>query len=347
MMHAPAIQSHEAARLVACCGRNSQRTHEFAEKHNIPVTYTDYREMIDKELLDVIVISTPESSHHPICLAAAQEKIHVVCEKPLSMNSDLAREMVEAVELAGVKHMSYFTWRWAPWLRHAKQLVDDGALGRIYEANIRFAGDYARAGDGHWKWDSRHGTGILGDLGSHAIDLAHWLIGPITDVDARIQSFIARPSLPTPAGDAAVMIVGFANGGHALLQATAVEALGELGMEWKVELFGELGSIRITADFANGWRYWSAFDDDERDHTTISASLLEGIDEDADFGTQIGQLFTTQSVGTRLFIDSLLQDETVTPTLRDGYRAQRVMDAALESSATRRRVAIPEESATG
>ncbi|MBT3345175.1 MAG: Gfo/Idh/MocA family oxidoreductase [Gemmatimonadetes bacterium] len=342
-MHVPAIKSHDSARLVACCGRDRDRARDFTNKHEIPTAYTDFREMIAKEDLDLLVIATPETAHHEICLAAAEQKIHVVCEKPLSLNASFAKEMVEAAQSAGIKHMTYFTWRWIPWLKYAKALVAAGSLGQIYEISIRFAGGYGRSGDAHWKWNTESGTGILGDLGSHAIDLGHWLVGPIAEVDSRLASVVDRPTMGAHADracDAARLLVGFDTGTLGTIEVSAVAHLGSRGMEWRVEMFGEKGSLRVDADFSRGWRCWVALGDEEGSEVVPPDEYFEGVDREADFFTQSDQVFTRQSAGDRLMIDSILNDLRVEPTLEDGYRAQLVMDAAIEASRCGTRVRV-------
>lgn len=344
LMHVPAIESHPHAELVACCGQNAERTKEFAARNGIAEWFTDYREMIAKAGLDAIVIAAPENAHHDICLAAAEAGLHVACEKPLAMNVAEAEAMVSAVAKAGVKHLTYYTWRWVPWMLYAKRLIDTGYLGRIFESRFSMTGGYGRNAEHHWKWDRRHGLGVLGDLGSHAIDLAHWLVGPILDVDGSVMNFVERagpdgePSMPS--NDSALLSLHFQNGSHGLIEASAVTHHGEREMAWEVSLRGECGTLRVTADFVTGWRIWGARDDEQGGPLTVPEDLLEGIDEDASFGEQVNQLFTKQPVGIRLFIDAIREDRVVEPSLVDGYRVQRVLETALVSSRKGHRMSV-------
>jgi len=343
-MHVPAIESHPQAKLVACCGRSAERTREFAGRHGVAAWFTDHREMIAEARLDAIVIAAPENAHHDICLAAAEAGLHVVCEKPLAMTANEAEEMVSAVERAGVKHMTYFTWRWVPWLRYARQLVDTGYLGRIFESRFSFIAGFGRSAEQHWAWDRRHGLGALGGLGSHVIDLAHWLVGPICDVDGSVMNFVERvdpeggPSMPS--NDSALLSVHFQDGSHGLLEASAVTHLGERRLAWEVFLRGERGTTQVTSDFANGWRIWGVQDDEQGGPLVIPEDLLEGVDDDAGVWDQVVQIFAKHPVGIRLFVDSIIEDRVVEPSLVDGYRVQRVLETALVSSRERRRMSV-------
>ena len=130
LMHLPSLKSHPQAELVAICGRNREHTEEMAKKYGIPVVFTDYREMIEKVDLQALVIAAPDDQHYPIAMNALDAGLHVVCEKPIALNSKRARDMCEKAEAAGVKHMIYFTGRWMTHYRYLKQLIDEGYIGR-------------------------------------------------------------------------------------------------------------------------------------------------------------------------------------------------------------------------
>lgn len=304
--------------------------------------------MIDKAGLDAIVIATPDSTHHDICLAAAHAGLHIVCEKPLAMNLAEAERMLAAVENAGTKHLAYFTWRWVPWLRYAKQLVDEGYLGEICESRFSLTGGFGRSAERHWKWDRRSGLGVLGDLGSHMIDLAHWLVGPIVDVDASLMNFVDRSGSGEdpidPSNDSALLSVRYHNGSHGLIEASAVTHLGERGMAWDVHLRGTRGTIQVTADLANGWRMWGIKDDEEGGPLEIPAPLMAGIGRDANFGQQVAQIFTKHSVGMRLFVDAIIEDLEVESSFAHGYRVQQILETALMSSRERKRLQVADVS---
>ncbi|MCE7986279.1 MAG: gfo/Idh/MocA family oxidoreductase [Caldilinea sp. CFX5] len=186
LVHLPNLKSHPQAHLAAICGRNAGRTQEMADKYNIPAIYTDYREMITQAQLDAVVIATPDDLHYAMTMAALDAGLHVICEKPLAMNATEARAMTEKAEAVGIKHMVFFTARWMPHYRYLHQLVSEGYIGRPYLFQIRYLGGFGRKGLYRWRFDAQRSNGMLGDLGSHMIDLAHWLVGDITRVSGKL-----------------------------------------------------------------------------------------------------------------------------------------------------------------
>lgn len=191
LMYLSSLAGYPNARLAAICGRNEERAAEVAAKYNVPRVFTDYREMIWTANLDAVVVSTPDDLHHPMTMAALEAGLHVLCEKPLAMNAAQAREMYETAEAEGVKHMVLFTNRWLPPFRHVHDLVQSGYIGRPYHAQFSHVGHYG--GEYQWRLDGRRANGVLGDLGSHIIDLSRWYLGEIASVDARLDTFETRP----------------------------------------------------------------------------------------------------------------------------------------------------------
>ena len=182
IMHLPNLKSHPQAEIVAICGRNRSRADEIAEKYAIPYVFTDYREMVETDGVDAVVIVTPDDMHFPITTAALNAGCHVLCEKPLALTLEQAKAMYDTAQANGVKHMTFFTYRWLPQYRYLKELIDDGYIGRCYHLNIQYMAGYGRNTSHDWKFDERRSIGVLGGLGSHMIDLARWLVGDISKV---------------------------------------------------------------------------------------------------------------------------------------------------------------------
>jgi len=135
MMFLSSFKSHSSAEILAICGRNRNRAEEMAKKYDIPQVFTDYRTLLEQDNLDAVVVATPDDLHFPMTMDALDAGLHVLCEKPMALNAQHAREMYDKAEAVGVKHMVLFTWRWQPHFRYLKQLVDDGYIGRCYQAN--------------------------------------------------------------------------------------------------------------------------------------------------------------------------------------------------------------------
>lgn len=335
-MHLPALKSHPQAQLVAICGRNRERTEEMAKKYEIPQVFTNYQEMIEKAGIEALVVAIPDDLHYPVTMAAINAGLHVLCEKPLALSLQQAQEMVERAEKAGVKHMTYFTWRWLPVFQYLHRLIEEGYLGRCFYSQFRFVGSYGRNGQYGWKWDRQRGLGILGDLGVHMIDLAHWCIGDIIQVNAHLPTFIARPGVEDqplePANDAALLTVKFVDGGQGVIQVSGVAHLGKRGLEMQVVLHGEAGTLEVDFNFNDGYIIRGARSNEEQIRPlAIPVDILQGVDPNSPIFEQDERIFTEQSVGTRLFIDAIVNDWPLSPSFHDGLKAQAVIEAAMEA----------------
>jgi predicted dehydrogenase len=165
LMHLPCLQSAPGAELVAICGRSRERAEGVARKYEIPQVFTNYQGMIERAGLQALVVVTPDDLHYPVTMAALDAGLHVFCEKPLAMSAEQARAMHRKAAAAGVKHLVNFTYRWVPHHRHLHDQVAEGFLGRLYQIDARVMAGYGRGSGYSWRFDGRHGLGILGDLG--------------------------------------------------------------------------------------------------------------------------------------------------------------------------------------
>ena len=342
-MFAPALRSHPQAELAAICGRNQARAGEMADKFAIPMVYADYREMFADAKLDAVVVATPDDTHHPITMAALSAGLHVLVEKPMASTARQAREMYEKAVAAKVRHMVSFTYRWMPYFRYARDLIEQGAIGRCYHCDFHYLGGYALGENYMWRFDQDRANGVLGDLGSHTIDLARWLVGDIARVSAGLGVFVKRLGQAggpiNPANDSARLLVEFANGAQGLIQTSAVAHEADRGQYQHVRLFGEAGSLEIDASYG-GPEPWvtiqAARASDEAIQTlTVPDSYWGDVSRFDPF-----EVFTKQPAGARQFVDAILDGRQVSPSFYDGYKAQQVIDAALESNLTGQAVAI-------
>src|SRR2546426_10156435 len=181
----PGMLARRDVDLVSLCGRNADRLAALAAKFGVQKTYTDWRAMISGGGLDVLVIATPNSLHHPQAMAAFEAGLHVICEKPLAMNVALAREMAARAEAARRKTLTFFTHRTVAAAAQVKRLVDEGFLGRpLHVSAAYFTASPLRENKPlAWKMHrAESGTGALGDIGSHAIDLVRWGLGDFSRV---------------------------------------------------------------------------------------------------------------------------------------------------------------------
>ena len=154
--------------------------------------------MIASGTLDALVIVTPDVLHYPITMAGLDAGLHILCEKPLALTAAHAREMYDKAEATGRKHMAMFTYRGVPHFRYLRHLIEQGYIGRCYHCHLRYEGGYGREASYAWRFDRQQGIGILGDLGSHLIDLAHWYVGDIAKVSGHLATYRCPPRTGWP-----------------------------------------------------------------------------------------------------------------------------------------------------
>ena len=335
LMYLPSLKSHSQAELIAVCGRNRERAKEIAQKYDIPYVFTDYRVMIEKADLHALVVSTPDDLHYPITVNALDAGLHVLCEKPLALNVVQAKEMYEKAEALGVKHMVLFTYRWLPPYRYVHELIDQGYLGRLFHCSIRYVGGFGRNAQDRWRLDPERARGVLGDLGSHMIDLARWYFGDIAKVSAHLATFVKRLGPNSQrldaTNDSAVLTLLFQNDIQAVIHLSSLVHVGNRGQEQQIILSGEAGTLEIHQTFA-GAEVYGARHDEQQFTRLASFDYLSGRMDPAEHEMKVMLApFLDQPIGARLFIDAIVEDRPVSPSFYDGLKAQEVIDAAFES----------------
>ena len=239
--------------LTAVCGRDEAAVKEFAAQFGWQSTETDWKKLVARDDIGLVDVSTPGDTHAPIAIAAAENGKHVFCEKPLANTLQEARDMLAAVQKAGVVGMVNFNYRRVPAVQFAKQLIDEGRIGKIYHWRAVYLQDWIMDPNFPLVWrlqKDQAGSGTLGDLGAHIVDLARMLVGEITTLTGMTETFIKqRPVLA--ASDSG-------------LGATAGQEMGEVTVD-DAALFlarfenGAVGSFEVTR-FANGRANYNAFE---------------------------------------------------------------------------------------
>ena len=241
--------------LKAICGRNVEKAEAFAKNWGYERVETDWRNLVRANDIDLIDIGTPNDTHFEIAIEAARNGKMVLCEKPLAMNVSQAEEMTRAVETAGVPNMVWFNYRRVPSIALAKQIIDEGRIGRIFHYRATYLQDWTispdvpQGGAGLWRLDvNAAGSGVTGDLLAHSIDTAMWLNGSITRVDAMTKTFVkervhADTGTVQPVGidDACMFLAEFANGSMGTFESTRY-ARGRKNFN-TFEMNGEDGSL--------------------------------------------------------------------------------------------------------
>ncbi len=192
---APAFSVCEGAELVAVCSGHFENAQRVAAEFKIEQVCENYEQLLALDEVSLVVISTPPHLHYPITMAALEAGKHVICEKPMAMDAREAREMVECADarpnqLAIIDHELRFNPTW----RRMKELVDDGFLGELYHVNITISAGFRHSAQRPWNWWSQQsaGGGLLGALGSHAIDALQWMFGEIESVCGSVETMVAQ-----------------------------------------------------------------------------------------------------------------------------------------------------------
>ncbi|MBN2004351.1 MAG: Gfo/Idh/MocA family oxidoreductase [Anaerolineae bacterium] len=340
--------------LAAVCGRNAEAVTEAAKRYGYAKAYTDWQAMIADPAVQLFDNGGPNDAHAAPSIAAAQAGKHVLCEKPLGRNPEESRAMLDAAEKAGVKHMVAFNYRFVPAIRQAYELIHSGALGRIYHFRAVYLQEWIMPQYNTpmiWRLQKEiAGSGALGDLGTHIIDLARFLVGEIAGVAAMKQTFIKeRPWGDGSMGvvdvdDAFAATVQFDNGALGTLEATRFAA-GRKNHQ-VIEINGEKGTLVFNLERLNELDvFWV---DAEPKETRGFTNVL--ISEPyhpfwANWwpqGHMIGWEHTFVHEIHHL-LDCIVNDKDVAPygaTFRDGYRADCVCAAILESAETKRHIDV-------
>ena len=186
-------------RLVAIAGRSEDAVQEAAKRYGYESSYTDWKKMLKNDRVQLFDNGGPNDAHADPCITAAKAGKHILCEKPLARTAKEAAKMLEAVEKAGVVHMVAHNYRFVPAIRLARELIESGQLGEIYHFRAVYLQEWIMdpAFPFVWRLDkSIAGSGTLGDLGSHIIDLARFLVGEPRKVSAMAKTFIKQRSIP-------------------------------------------------------------------------------------------------------------------------------------------------------
>jgi len=341
-------------KLVAISGRNEAAVVEAAKRFGYQKAYTDWRAMIEDPDVQLLDNGGPNNLHAEPSMLAAQLGKHVLCEKPLARTAAEAKAMLDAVEAAKIKHMVAFNYRFVPAVRMIRDLIDQGAFGRIYHWRAVYLQEWIMPHYGTpiiWRLQKDvAGSGALGDLGAHIIDLAHYLVGGIKSVSALTKTFIQeRDKDDGGAGivdvdDAFAAAVEFENGAIGTLESTRFAA-GRKNYNC-FELNAEKGSVRFNLERMNEAEVFWIDDQPKATQGFHDVLVSEGHhpwwNNWWPHGHIIGWEHTVVHEINHL-LDAIVNDKPVGPhgaTFEDGYRCAVICDAIVESGQSGRRVDI-------
>jgi predicted dehydrogenase len=338
--------------LHTICGRHAAGVQAARAQLGWQKSATDWHEIVESPLIDIVDIVTPTNFHAEMAIAAVKNGKHVLCEKPLALNVKQAEAMFAAAHKAKVVHMVCHNYRRIPAIALAKRMIGEGALGRIFHFHARYAQD--RLTDPEYPLDWRlqketSGCGVHSDINSHVIDLGRYLVGEFEQVCGLLNTFIPERPLVPQSGtlvknarrmgkvtvpDSAMFIGRMENGVLANVEATRY-ALGRKN-HIAIEINGSKGSIYFDFEDMNRLKFYNGDDPkDRRGFRDILVTERDGVQPYVGHwwppGHGIGYEHTFIHVVAD-FVNACVEGKPVQPTFEDGLKNQRVLAAVEESS---------------
>ncbi len=327
-------------RLELIAGRDETAVREAAERYGFARWTTDWRDVVADPAVGLFDNGGPNSVHAEPTIAAAQAGKHVLCEKPLGRDADESLEIWRQVAATGVKHMCAFNYRFVPAVRLARELIDAGELGEIRHFRGRYLQDWADDPSlDTWRFRvDEAGSGALGDLAAHVVDLARYLVGEIASVSALVKTFLPGRQVD----DAIEAAVEFENGAVGTLESTRLALGRRNAFQWEIN--GSQGSLYFDMERLNELQVFKADGHRARGFKTVLVT-----ETDHPFwehwwppGHIIGwgDTFVNE---LHHMLAAIAEDADVGPhgaTFEDGYRAAEVCDGIVRSSGSGRREQI-------
>jgi predicted dehydrogenase len=327
----------------------------------------DYREVLADERVEAVSICAPNFLHHEIALAAIAAGKPFWIEKPMGVNAAQSREIAEGAAAAGLVTATGFNYRHQPAVAHARELALSGRLGRVTNARVWLIADYASSPEGPFTWRytrSQAGAGVVGDLLSHGIDLAQFVLGSrVREVTAMTDTFITSRPLPlgVGVGHAAVAVsderrevenedyvaaLARTEGGALVTLESSRVAMGPRA-EYVVEVYGTGGSVRWSFEHPQHLQVLIAGDGSHRGYTSVMSDAGHG--DFARFQPGPGQTMSfddSKVIEAKLFLESVLTGRQVAPSAGDAWAAAEADEAIVASAADGRWHPVPEVTGT-
>jgi len=336
---------------------------EAAVRYGFAEGVSDWRRIIEDPDIQVVDIATPNDSHAEIAIAAAEAGKHILCEKPLATSSEEAKRMLDAVRKAGVVNMVAFNYRRTPAIALARKLIEEGRIGKVLNFRGTYLQDWSADPSGPLSWRFQKkiaGSGTLGDIATHVVDIARYLVGEISHVNAMMQHYVTERPLQSGGADK----LG-ASEKNANAPMGAVDVDDEVMTMLRFDS-GAVGSIEATR---NGWgrnNYITfeihgtegsiSFNYERRDELKVFFNSDPG--DVRGFRTIYtgpahpngGALWPIPALGigygeTKIiechdFFQAIVTGGTVSPNFEDGYITALIEDAIVKSSQERREVEV-------
>ena len=348
--------------LKVACGRNIEAVEGFAAKWGWEEIETDWKKVVARPDIDIVDISLPQHLHYEVAMEAAKNGKHIFCEKPMAFTSSQAKEMLQAANQNGVVHYLNHNYRRTPAIMLAKQMIDEGKIGKIFHWRGAYQQDWIVDPDFPLTWQLQKETAFAGphwDLNSHSVDLAHFLVGDIATVSCLTTNFIKHRPLPGAGAtaftsgtdvnsekgevtveDAALMMVEFENGAIGSFEATRF-ATGRKNTN-TFEIYGSEGGLSFNLERMNELEFYSNKDPEstkgyrtilvtESSHPYVANWWPPG----HIIGYEHGFVHAIAD-----FLKALDTKEVIHPNFEDGVKILSVLEAGLESAKSGQKVEV-------
>jgi predicted dehydrogenase len=320
--------------LFGIAGRNEQAVEEAARRYGYDYATTDWRDLIADDRIGLFDNVGPNSLHAEPTIAAAEAGKHVVCEKPLGRDADESYDIWRRVAATGVKHLCAFNYRFVPAVRLAREMIDGGELGEIRHFRGRYLQDWGDdPGLDTWRFHpDEAGSGALGDLGAHVVDLARFLVGEFATITGFTKTFLPGRTVD----DAIEAAAEFESGAVGTIEATRLALGRRNAFQWEIN--GSKGSLAFDMERLNELQVFRADGDRARGFKTVLVS--ETNHPFWEYWWPPGHIIgwgDTFVHELHHMLRAIADDTDVAPygaTFEDGYRAAEVCDAIVRSGQT-------------
>jgi predicted dehydrogenase len=351
LWYLPVLEKHPNVILQAICSKNGDSAKRMAEKYRIQKVYSSYQSMVAREELDGICIVTPNDTHKAITLMAIEKGLHVMCEKPLAIDSKEAFEMFSSASKKNIVHAVNFTYRENPGIQMIKEMVRNGKLGKTLEGDFEYTGDYGLNGSPGWRGNrSEAGIGgILQDLGSHLIDLAQETVGEkiieVMGMSTFLESGPPKKLVEFPesnqAADSVRFLANFASGFQATFRTSWISIQGNKGQTIEIKINGTEGSIQFVATELGTSLYFAKKGEQWQQITLEDSTSFNLNTKPNEENFRPWRLSSKNEVWK--WIDNMIGDhQAAIASFEDGYYVQKVIDSVMESAQQGKRMRMDE-----
>ncbi len=340
--HLPGLALCKDVKVTALCDANPATLETARQQTGAPITSMNWEDIVKRDDIHAVIIATPNVFHPPVAIAAARSGKHVLCEKPLALNYADAKQMADEADKAGVRHMTAFTYRFVPAMRYLHHLIGKGDAGKIYHYRSCRLQDWGTRNVG-WRQQKRMaGTGEIGDMLSHRIDFARHLVSEFKRlVSSLVNHTPIRGGQPNDTDDWVGLLAEFENGATGVMESSKLASGVNEG--WRSPDRVEINGSEASYSFTTGT--WN-----ELQYGKLGGPGMKALPIPREFYTWPGSP-RDPGVGDPLvsfrydqaieFVNAIREQRPCAVTLRDGARAQAVIDAAVKSSEIGQWVELP------